>query len=573
MKSRRKKNHVLLAVRLAVVLAVPVAILVPLGAAPARADAPVSQGFYDAQSSFYQAGITASDINNDGKDELLVGNQNGCLYCFNANAGLLWVYATGSPIQGTPACADVDGDGTREVWVGDMAGRMWGFDCRGRPLTQWGWPRQTISTGGISGIYSSPAVGDINGDNAVEIVVGTYGQRVYAWTYTGQMLPGWPFNNEDTVWSSPALADIDWDGVKEVVIGADSTGGPNWPYTPGGLLYVLDEDASVLPGFPKVTPEVTWSSPAVADIDGDGRYEIIVGTGHYYTAIGKLTTESHRVYAYNHDGSPVPGWPAAVAGSTFSSPSLGDVDGDGTREVVIGTIPVNGQGADSVTVIEPNGVVARQIGKLGGPTMGSAALGDVSSDGVVDIILGSGQRFRAWDGSGTPLWTLEMNNFVVSSPVVGDFDGDDSVEVAVATGDAPGGAFAGGGFYVYDCGPKAPAPGSQADSPLGWHMFRQTPDHHATILTGGEPPPPPPRLARTWYLAEGSTGPGIQTWVLVQNPNRMAVSVTLSFMTDRGLTGGPPSCSRRARARRSTCPTSSGATGESRRRSRRTGPW
>lgn len=175
MRSRRKKNHRLPAVTLAIFLTVPMATLVLLGTVPARADAPVSQGFYDAQSSFYQAGITASDINNDGQDELLVGNQNGRLYCFNPNGGVLWVYGTGSPIQGTPACADVDGDGKQEVWVGDMAGRMWGFDCGGRPLTQWGWPRQTISTGGISGIFSSPAVGDINGDNAVEIVVGTYG--------------------------------------------------------------------------------------------------------------------------------------------------------------------------------------------------------------------------------------------------------------------------------------------------------------------------------------------------------------------------------------------------------------
>ncbi len=449
------------------------------------------------------------------------------------------MYGTTAPIQGTPACVDVDGDGKQEIWVGDMKGRMWGFDWQGRPLTKWGWPRQTRTTGGIGGIFSSPAVGDINGDGADEIVVGTYGQQVYAWTYTGQELPGWPFNNEDTIWSSPALADIDNDGVKEVVIGADSTGGPNWPYPPGGLLYVLDEDASVLPGFPKVTPEVTWSSPAVADIDGDGRYEIIVGTGHYYTAIGKLTTESQRVYAYNHDGTPVPGWPAVVAGSTFSSPSIADVDGDGTREIVVGTIPVNGHGADSVTIIEPDGKVARQIGGLGGPTMGSPALGDVSGDGVPDIILGSGQRFYAWDGSGTELWNMNMKNFVVCNPVVGDFDADDSVEVAVVTGDMPGGSFSGGKLYVYDCGPKAASSGADEGKLFPWPMFRHAPDHRATILTGNEPPPPPPREAKTWYLAEGSTGPGMETWVLVQNPGTENAKVRLTYMTPAGAVAGP----------------------------------
>ncbi|MBU2687150.1 MAG: VCBS repeat-containing protein [Actinobacteria bacterium] len=507
------------------------------GAPSARADAPVLQGIYDAVSSFYQTGITASDLDGDGREELLVGNQNGCLYCFTPEARVVWMYGTGSPIQGSPACYDVDGDGKQEVWVGDMDGRMWGFDSSGKPLVKWGWPKQTYTMGGLSGIHSSPAVGDINGDGAVEIVVGTWGQRVYAWTYDGQALPGWPFNNEDTVWSSPALADIDWDGVKEVVIGADSTGGPNWPYPPGGLLYVLEEDASVLPGFPRVTPEVTWSSPAVVDIDADGRYEIIVGTGHYYTAIGNLTTESHRVYAYNHDGSPVPGWPAAVAGSTFSSPSLGDVDGDGTGEIVVGTIPVNGYGADGITVLEPDGNVARQIGGLGGPTMGSAALGDVTGDGVADIIAGSGQRFYAWDGSGNQLWMMEMGNFVVSSPAVGDFDGDGSIEVAVVTGDAPGGSFPGGKLYVYDCGRPAPAAGA-AGHALPWRMFRRAPHHRATVLTGGEPNPVR-RYAKRWYMAEGSTAGGMETWILVQNPGDRPAKVSLTYMTGAGCVAGP----------------------------------
>ncbi|MCJ7745264.1 MAG: VCBS repeat-containing protein, partial [Actinobacteria bacterium] len=139
---------------------------------------------YDAHSSFYQAGITASDINADGQMELLAGNQNGNLYCFNAGAQLLWRYDVGAAIQGTPAASDVDGDGRQEVWIGDMKGKMWGFDCNGNLLSKWGWPKQTHEVGGLSGIFSSPAVGDINGDGAQEIVVGNYGQRVYAWKYT-----------------------------------------------------------------------------------------------------------------------------------------------------------------------------------------------------------------------------------------------------------------------------------------------------------------------------------------------------------------------------------------------------
>lgn len=45
--------------------------------------------------------------------------------------------------------------------------------------------------------------------------------------------------------------------------------------------------------------------------------------------------------------------------------------------------------------------------------------------------------------------------------------------------------------------------------------------------------------ATEWYLAEGSTGPGFQTWVLVQNPGATTATVTFSFMTSGGLEPGP----------------------------------
>jgi hypothetical protein len=57
-----------------------------LMSAPARAaTGPVIKAGINVGSSFYQAGICASDINADGKVELLVGNQNGHLYCFAPN--------------------------------------------------------------------------------------------------------------------------------------------------------------------------------------------------------------------------------------------------------------------------------------------------------------------------------------------------------------------------------------------------------------------------------------------------------------------------------------------------------
>ena len=45
--------------------------------------------------------------------------------------------------------------------------------------------------------------------------------------------------------------------------------------------------------------------------------------------------------------------------------------------------------------------------------------------------------------------------------------------------------------------------------------------------------------ASTWYLAEGSTDGGMETFVLVQNPNPDGVTVDLTFMTGAGPQNGP----------------------------------
>jgi FG-GAP-like repeat len=81
-----------------------------------------------------------------------------------------------------------------------------------------------------------------------------------------------------------------------------------------------------LGGFP--APVEGWTilgTPAVADVDGDGRAEVIAGSSGY------------ELHAFREDGSDAPGWPKHTGGWLLASPAVGDIDGDGRREVVAAT--------------------------------------------------------------------------------------------------------------------------------------------------------------------------------------------------------------------------------------------
>ena len=83
-------------------------------------------------------------------------------------------------------------------------------------------------------------------------------------------------------------------------------------------------------GFPKVIDQTIYSSPAIADLDGDGWLDIVAGTGNFYAGRG------YAVYAWDRAGNPLPGWPVATGGYVISVPSVGDIDGDGQPEVIVG---------------------------------------------------------------------------------------------------------------------------------------------------------------------------------------------------------------------------------------------
>jgi hypothetical protein len=82
----------------------------------------------------------------------------------------------------------------------------------------------------------------------------------------------------------------------------------------------------VLPAFPRIMDDLQFlSSPAIADVDGDGQAEIIQGSGGYL------------LRAFSPNGATPAGWPKFTHGWLVAGATPGDVDGDGLLEVVAAT--------------------------------------------------------------------------------------------------------------------------------------------------------------------------------------------------------------------------------------------
>lgn len=372
------------------------------------------------------SGAAVGDIDGNGVLDVVAGFPDGHIYAWRTDTGARWFQTWTGPgaVQASPGLVDYDRDGTLDIVYANTHGDVGAVRGDGRrivsikfgPDKPWG------------GAFGTPAVADLDGNGNLEIIVSGFNEYLYVFMENGQIFPGWPVHLQDTSWSSPAVGDIDGDGRLEIVAGYDCDGAPGQSCSPsyGGYVGAWNTDGSRVPGWPRfISKQVVWSSPALTDLDLDGRLDVVVGQGNMPATMfdgGRQPMNGTQVYAFRGDGSNVSGWPVTTGRNVTSSPAIGDINGDGRPDVAFTSegghlYAYSGSGqklwsrcAGNNPYAPPNTGVATSTTCPG--MHASASIADVDNDGRQNVVIGGEQWLRVWDGAGNLVTSGETQSGV-----------------------------------------------------------------------------------------------------------------------------------------------------------------
>jgi hypothetical protein len=328
---------------------------------------------------------TLLDIANDNELEILVGSDDGYLYCLNANGSLYWEYETGE-VKSGPLAIDIDHDGKKEILATSMDGNIYCLSNEGK--LKW-----KVSTG--ESIYSSPTIAEIDGDGELEILVGSYDNSLYCISPSGDV--NWTFEADDRIHSTVSIGDVwPYNQGLEIVFGSDDF-----------YIYCLDDRGEII--WKYKTDGWVGASPALSDIDNDGFLEVIVGSydGNLYCI------SSHGLLKWKYSTTREIEFPASIA----------DTDGDGNKEIIFSSFDKRVYCLDSNGILKWSKEIFHSIGS-------PLAIADVDGDGKLEILGGSfDYNLYCFGKDGDVKWKYTTDSHVMSGPAIGDIDSDGKLEI------------------------------------------------------------------------------------------------------------------------------------------------
>jgi hypothetical protein len=274
---------------------------------------------------------------------------------------------------------------------------------------------------------SGVAIGDINGDGLLDVVAGgvfnvlvLLGNSDGTYQVHQHLAVSDDVNDFDYYSHSIALGDINGDGALDVVVVSRRTSGGG--YT---SIFFGNGDGS-FPVRQRYTTGWQPCSVALGDVNGDGSLDMAIVNCEPFALYAGPPGSDLSVLLGNGDGS-FQEQQRIAAGSLHGSVTIGDINRDGSLDVVLNNGSVLlGNGDGSFQAHQPFAT---------GDGASSVALGDINGDGLLDVVLSNGSVLLG-NGDGTfqsrQRFDFGAERFSIASVALGDINGDDTLDVVVA---------------------------------------------------------------------------------------------------------------------------------------------
>eukprot|EP00592_Proboscia_alata_P023596 CAMPEP_0194424146 /NCGR_PEP_ID=MMETSP0176-20130528/23412_1 /TAXON_ID=216777 /ORGANISM="Proboscia alata, Strain PI-D3" /LENGTH=2584 /DNA_ID=CAMNT_0039233745 /DNA_START=230 /DNA_END=7984 /DNA_ORIENTATION=+ len=380
------------------------------------------------------ASIAVGDINNDGLLDIVIGNsfknyQHNIQFLINDGNGCFpRLEELPGSITSTKyvAFGDVNKDGLLDIVTASEKIYLLVNGNDGKFIDTVDLPGNEILT--ESAIYMEPtiAVGDINNDGLLDIVIGNFNQNIQLLINEGNgnfldavNLPGGAMHT-----LSVALGDINNDGLLDIVIGNDF-------YEKNQLLLNVVNGTFIravdLPGGSLITTSIV-----LGDFNNDGWLDIVVGNykelnlllindGNGNFPKGVILHDEYDDYDYYRDTESV---------------SVGDVNNDGMLDVIIG----NRNKTNQLLINDGDGNFHNSIDLPGSDFLDtkSVAVGDFNNDGWLDILIGNYQQSNQLlvnDGEGTFPDAVDLHSGALETKAVavGDINNDGFLDIVIGS--------------------------------------------------------------------------------------------------------------------------------------------
>lgn len=317
----------------------------------------------------------------------------------------LWTRQLQSQCYGSPACADIDGDGYLEIVFGtyfddehayalnaEDGSIKWRFDVGGGPLD------------------AAPVIADVDLDDSLEVIIPASWGIVFCLKANGAVQWRYPRSGYiECIDSPPAIADVDEDGLPEIIFGA-------WY----GKLYVLNAENGTL-CWQKTLDAAGYiqSEPCILDCNSDGHLDMVVG----------LFRGNHKLYALNGQSGDTL-WTYQASDWMYHGPATADIDMDGLPELVVGDY--------SGTVYALNAENGTQIWQrhLGSYIFAPVTIAElISSSPGPEILTAITSTLYCLSASGNTRWSFPTGGDIERGAIVAEIDGDQGIEVIFGSQD------------------------------------------------------------------------------------------------------------------------------------------